>query len=161
MSATEPLIEQIAAALEAVLRGITVAAGWQIEVGDVIRPDRRGHFRGPQHWECVMLQEDPRAAEAQSSGVEQWETDFVIDLCIRPSDYETTAFDTLANRAAAQLRKAIMAATTLTAALGVLDYAVGPWSKLVEIEGAYGGITLTVTVQHWHAEGDPYTVPGE
>lgn len=157
---SEPIIERIAQALEAVLRGVTVAAGYQIQVGDVIRPDRRGNYRAPMHLECVLGQESSRLAADQTCGLENWETDFAIDLCLRPSDGQG-CYDTLANLGAADLRKALMVDRRLGGAIGVVDLTVGPPEKLTELEGSYGGIGITVTVAYRTAEGDPYRLPGE
>lgn len=153
-----PVVELIAQAIKAALETISVAAGYEVDVAAVHRPTRVGLAVAPAHMEIVLASGARTEAEESECGTERWHQEFLLDLVVRPSDDDDTPFDTWASWLESDVRKALHADRTLGGKC--IDLKAGPPAPLAAEDDTYEGWGLTVDVQYWTNEDDPYALAG-
>lgn len=147
---TEPIVEQIASALETRLRTISQANGYWDDLADVTRPRRQTIT--PRHRQIIILQ-SARTPEDGPCGHDQWTQPFQLHLVVRPPDNDNAPVDTHVNRLLADVDKALHAQPDW-ATLAIQWTLSGP-DPLPEDLGL-DGTTLTVNVSYRTLHGDPY-----
>jgi hypothetical protein len=157
----EPLVEQIAAALVAVLAAITVAAGYRTTVSGVVRP-RRLEDHAAADSGIALMQDDPEEdgeLESGAGGLKMWLQPFRIHCFLQISDADTTALDTRLNRFRSDVEKAIRANPTLG---GLATDAIvrPPESWIFKPNRSFEGVTVNVEIHYRTLENDPYTQGG-
>jgi len=159
----EPIVELIAANLAAAitnaLPAIRTAAGLTSAEGAVERPKRLVGESRPAHGLIVIAQEDmPRAGDPDYPGNPNavgYKQPFGVYCGYRPGDDATVALDTMLNRFAAAVAKAIMADPTRG------GNAIGPETEIEGVEylhddpsGTACGAMLRVAVTYRVSEKD-------
>lgn len=157
---TLPVLERIALAIKAVLEGITQANGYLIDIAGVLRPKRIGLDASPTHLQCVMLQIATRPADSPTSGADEYETDFGIDMAIRVTDDDPTAFDTYANLGEVEIGRAMLAEPRTLGGL-CLNMRMDPADRVKAAGGLYEGIGTVLTVEWRCQSGNMSKLLGE
>ena len=166
----EPIVEQIAVAIEARLLTITTANGYQVSVAGVLRPTQLGiDAVAPRHLMVAMAQLDARLDELKPAGrgpdgspLANWIQPWSIACFIQTSENSTDAADTLLNRLRSSVEKALMVdigwGPTPTTPLATETNIVGV--DLFRITaGGFVGASVIVEVSYRTLETDPYTQP--
>lgn len=150
-----PVIEQIAAALLAVLQSVTVANGYAIEFSEVVRPSRLGGYK-PAHLLCLLMGHEWRMDEANSPmGVVRRIAPFSATIILRPSDADATAIDTYRNVAMSAAEQALVADRRLGGL--AQDLKILEPLTLDPEDGSYTGVVVQFEVAYRHAHDDPHT----
>jgi hypothetical protein len=149
---SEPIIEQIAAALATSLTGITRANGYGLDVAEVKRPTR-GQPVTPKHNQIVMTQGQREPGQAPLNH-DQWIQPFTLFCIVRPDDRDPVPADTYVNRLEAAVQKRLKDDQATWAAI-VIDWDIAGPDPLPEDLGL-DGVALTVNVTYRTLAGDPY-----
>ena len=153
-----PIVEQIAAEMKATLEGITAAAGFALDVAEVIRPVRTGVALAPANYAIILLAGQEEAHEAVdlmgNPPARGWRQQFGLDLCLRVSESDRTPVDTLANLFAAEVETALMADRSRG---GLAIDTIRRGRDFLPPGDDYEGVTLFFDVIYRVAENDPYT----
>ena len=154
---SEPIVEQIAAALKTRIESVTVTNGYQETVSEVVRPSRASGEQAyvPQNNLVVILQDDPEEGDSPE-GLKAWIQPFALMAFAQLSDQASTPADTVLNRFAADLEKAIRSDPTFggLAYDAVIRPAFG-WVGKNAFTG-FEGITVNVDIYYRTLEDDPY-----
>ncbi len=149
---SEPVLEQIAVAMQAALEDIEGLAV-------VIRPKRTGLQTAPGDHTIVLTQGDAgRAREHDVVGNpagQGWMQQFLVDCYIRTSDADETAIETRLNRMIADVQ-AVVGGNVQWGGLAIDSEATGVLPIESE-DGQLEGSTLLVNVTYRVAENDPTT----
>jgi len=157
MPETLSIKEKITAAVATALEAITVANGYQIDVGEVVRPRRTGENYAPQAYGISVLQ----GAEEPSTGIEPstnppliaWDLQIQCDCMIRLSEASTTPMDKALNAFEASVRKCLMVNQNWG---GLALYTVlGPTIYPAANTGVEG-VTVMAYITYQVSELDPY-----
>lgn len=150
------ILEQIAAALETVLKGITVANGYTLDVGPVVRRTRVEGF-APEDRAIVLAQEDPEEdGEYEGGGsFRGWVQPFSIYCFRQASEKDLADLDTRINAIRADVEKAVRADPTLGAL--ATDTRVRVPDLWALKSAAFEGVTVHVDVHYLTKEDDPYS----
>jgi hypothetical protein len=157
---TEPILEQIALALVAVLEDIQGGSEYETTVSAVNRPTRLEDYT-PTHLAIALTQSDPEEDEDQegAGSLKMWIQPFQIHCFIQVSDKDETPIDTLANRFRADVEKAVRQDPTLGGL--ATDLRVRPpESWIFKSNRSFEGVTVNVEVHYRTLEDDPYTQGG-
>lgn len=157
--ADKPIIEQLCDEIVEALEAVTHAAGYDVEVNEVIRPKRTGIDAAPGNHDIVMIQGNAdRAREQDWEGVEFWSQRFELMLCLRQSDSSTEPIDDRLNRFAAAVHKKIYDeyGDTNFDDLAV-DVEETERSYATDSDGAYEAIVCGYDFVYRHKYGDPYS----
>lgn len=155
---SEPIVEQIAAALKTRIEGVTVALGYMTDVVQVVRPPRASGEAAyvPKDRLVVILQDDPEEGESPE-GLKDWIQPFALLAFAQVSDQATAAVDTTLNRFAADLEKAVRTDPTFGGL--AYDAVIRPrygWVGKNEFTG-FEGVTVNVDIHYRTTEDDPYS----
>ena len=168
----EPIVEQIAEAIEARLLTITTANGYQVSVAGVLRPTQLGiDAVTARHLMVAMAQLDARLDDLKAHPLDatpdgrplvHWIQPWSIACFIQTSENATDAADTLLNRLRCSVEKALMVdigwGPTPTTPLAYETNIVGV--DLFRITaGGFVGASVIVEVSYFTIETDPYTQP--
>lgn len=158
---SEPIVENIAAALFTRLESVTEANGYQ-QTLSAVRPKSTLGDIAPTHLRAVLLQDDPSpASESDVPGApfaQAWWQPFVICIYVRPSDGDSIPIDTRINRVWADVVKAITAPTAWhTFGAGAINARIDPPERFDHDDGAHEGVMIVVSVLYRTSETDPYT----
>ena len=168
----EPLVEQIAVAIEARLLTVTIANNYQVEVAGVLRPTQLGiDAIAPRNLLAVMAQLDARLDESKAHALDatpdgrpliHWIQPWAIALFVQTSETSSTPADTLLNRFRASVEKALLVdpgwGASPTTPLAYETRLIG--SDLFQLTaGGFVGASVIVEVSYRTLETDPYTQP--
>jgi hypothetical protein len=157
-----PVVERIAQAIEAALKGIKTARGYRLDVQDVLRPRRFDEDWSPKDLTIVLLQGNAEPNENFSlvgnPPIVAWDQSFLLDLIVVPQEAAGTPLDERLNLFDAEVVRAVMAdpqwadpqGTCLTRL--ACDTRLGGIQMWREAHGA----TRTVHVIYRTPENDPY-----
>jgi len=151
-----PIVEQIAEEIKATVETVTIANGYELDIGDVVRPTRTGITATPDNYGVILLQLDPARGDLDNPGnppALSWRQPFALDLCVRPSDTVTTPIDRLINIFSAEVVKAIMADVTRGGL--AIDTHLDELQFMRASDGTYEGVTMFIEVIYRVAENDP------
>lgn len=159
--ATNPVLEQIAGEILDALAEITVANGYQNDVGTILRPTRVGLTDGAALKSIghlsVMLDQDSvsrvLSVEGNGSAVE-WIANWNLFGFILPADNDATPIDTLANRFVGDIEKAVMQ-DPQRHDLAINTEVLGNVPFVFE-DGQFGGRVLRIAVTFRTLESDPF-----
>ncbi len=174
---SEPIVEQIAAAVETRLLTVTIDNGYQVDVAGVLRPPQLGlDSIAPQHLLAVMLQIDPHLDEPKNQPhglgpdigppLIHWVQPWAIALFVQTSERATppVAADTLINRFRASVERALMVdpgwGATPTTPLAYRSDLMPP-IYFGETAGGFVGCSVILEVGYRTLETDPYTQPNQ
>jgi hypothetical protein len=151
---SEPIIEQIAVAVSAVVNGVTVADGYH-QTLKAYRP-RRNDWSDvpPEDGNVLVWQVDDTPSDKAALSSREFEQEFSLIAMVLDSDTATTSIDTRINQVVSDLRKAFVAAATLGGL--AIDVVPGPSQKFDDGEG-FSGVTVGMVVHYRTAYADPYT----
>lgn len=149
----DPVSELVAAALKTKLETITVANGYTMDIGTVLRPASI-YVPIPDDLQVVMRQPADRIAEDSATMYEHHKQEFELFLMMRCGETDTVPIDTYANRFHAAVRKALRADVSLGGV--VVDLDVGDLQQ-VESEESIATYMLSVVATYRHADTDPYS----
>ena len=168
----EPIVEQIAVAIEARLLTITTANGYQVSVAGVLRPAQLGiNAVSARHLMVAMAQLDARLDELKTHPLDatpdgrpliDWIQPWSIACFIQTSENATDAADTLLNRLRSSVEKALLVdpgwGPAPTTPLAYETRLVG--ADLFKITlGGFVGASVILEVGYTTLESDPYTQP--
>jgi len=159
MPLQDPVLEQIAAAIKTRLETVTTANGYNYSLASVIRPPRYGPTTYA-NLTAVLMQEDPEVMgddpylEGNPVRV-QFACMFIVYLFHLPSDTSTDAVDTVLNRLAADVTKAVMTDQTF-GGLALPTTRVMPQQEFIPSQGAGCGVSVPIEVHYRVSELDPY-----
>ena len=171
----EPIVEQIAAAVETRLLTVTIANGYQVDIAGVLRPTQLGlDSIAPRPLLAMMLQIDPYLDDSKNHPkglgpdigppLIHWVQPWAIALFVQTSERATPPLpaDTLINRFRASVEKALMVdpgwGATPTTALAYRTDLVPP-IYFPETEGGFVGCSVILEAGYRTLETDPYTQP--
>ena len=150
---TYPVVERIALGLEAVLKSVTAAGGYQTNVTQVLRPVRLGIPAVPTDpFAVVMTQQDPKIEGHTNPGAIVWRQTFDLGLYIRVSEQDATPFDQLINMFIADAVKAVMAYRRR----GGLAINTEVQPPLMATLDKHEGVVMPIDVIYRVSELDPY-----
>ena len=167
----EPIIEQIAAAIEARLLTITTANGYQVSVAGVLRPTQFGiDAISPRNNLLVMVQADARLDEVKrhppgptGRDLIDWWQPWVIGCYVQTSESSTDEADKLMNRLRSSVEKALLVdpgwGPTPTQPLANETKLVTSEYFPIDPPGGYAGVAVVMEVSYTTLEKDPYTQP--
>ena len=147
---TEPLIEQIVAAVLVKLDALVTAG----TLASAERPLRVGLPDSPGNASAYLYQDDPDEAEDQEYGFKTWELPLVVALYARPSDTSATPVDTTLNRLRAAVEKQLLTDPTFGGL--AMDARVRAPLGFSAGDGAYDGVFVNLEVLFRTLENDPY-----
>lgn len=151
---SEPIIEQIAVAVAAVVNGVTVAAGYH-QTLKAYRPRRNDWADVPPENGAVLIwQSDDTPSDKPPLGSREFEQEFSLIAMVIDSDTATTSIDTRINQVVSDVRKAFVANATLGGL--AIDVVPGPSQKFDDGEG-FSGVAVEMIVHYRTAYADPYT----
>lgn len=155
MPETRSIKEQITAAVATALEAISVANGYQIDVGPVSRPRWTGENSTPENYSIDVIQGGmDRAPEydlASNPPIIGWRLSIACDCVLRLSESSTVAMDTAFNQFEADVQKCLMAEQTF-GGLAILTELgqVTPYAA-----GGFEGIVVWIHVTYRVSEDDP------
>lgn len=157
-----PVVELIAQELAARVATVTVANGYN-QTLSVVRPSGTARDVTPDNNRAVIFQDDPEPAEHDVPGnppLLSFRQTFYVVVYVRPSEAEATAIDTLINRAAADVVKAVRNSVTWHSFDGnAYNAAIGATMQFEHEDEAHDGIVIPFEIWYRHPENDPYNGP--
>lgn len=161
MAAQDPVIERIAQELARRVALVKTSAGYQ-QTLSVVRPAGTDRDVAPLNNRAVIYQNDPDPDEEHSAPgnppLVAFRQLFLVFVYIRPSEAVTVAIDTLINRAAADVVKAVRNTDNWhTFAGNAFNARIWPTSQFEHEDGEHDGIVVPFEVWYRHREDDPYT----
>lgn len=143
--------EQIVLGLVAAIRGVTAAAGYEVEIRTVDRVRRTG-YQGHEY-PAVNVMEGPELKQAGPASL----TSCFLTVSLEISVWEQTNLASAANKAMAAVMKAVLADRTLGGLAIDLDE-TGNKMFLDETDPTrpIGGFRVELSIEYRHAENDPY-----
>jgi len=161
MPETLSIKEQITAAVATALAGISVANGYQIDVGEIIRPRRTGENYAPASYGIAVIQDAAERATANDTmrdtlasnpPIIGWKLKIACDCVLRLSESSTVPMDKALNQFEADVQKCLMAEQTFgglvaLTELGETEYYAG---------NGVEGVAVTVYLTYYVSEDDPY-----
>jgi hypothetical protein len=142
----------VATALEA----ISVANGYQIDVGEVVRPRRTGENYAPASYGIAVIQGECERAEIydeqSNPPIIGWRLAIACDCVLRLSEASTTPMDKALNQFEAAVQKCLMADQTygglaILTELGPTQYSAG---------NGVEGVTVWAHLTYRVSDDDPY-----
>lgn len=155
MPETRSIKEQITAAVATALEAITVANGYQVDVGTVSRPRWTGENNTPEDYGIDVIQGSMERAPdydlASNPPIIGWRLGIACDCVLRISENATAAMDTAFNQFEAEVQKCLMAEQTF-GGLAILTELgeVTPYAA-----GGFEGIVVWVYLTYRVSENDP------
>lgn len=162
---SESIIEQIAATIAARIESVTLANGYWQDVSRVVRPTRSFEYTiednlvliEQQAWETL----DELSHEGNPVGQARRQF-FQISLFVVPPRTSATPVDTLINRLAADVEKAIALGGADPRWVHMDDLAIDArftsGTRFIHADGSSEGIDLILAVDYRTDEDDPYVV---
>jgi hypothetical protein len=153
----DPVIEDIAEALQTTLEGITTANGYTRDVADVIRQSRFYAQSVPDFsivlWQTRRDRTDPVEGNGQRLN---WDQRFDLFCVLRPTDQSETPQDRLMNLFVADVEKCLAADRTFGSK--AIDSWVESVQSIEDEEGKNIGAVITLLVQYRVQDADPTAV---
>jgi hypothetical protein len=154
-----PVVELIAQELAARVATVTEAVGYH-QTLSVVRPNGTQRDVAPDNNRAVIYQNDPEPAEHSPPGnppLVSFRQTFYVVVYIRPSEADATAIDTLINRAAADVVRAVRSSSTWHTFGGhAYNAAIGATMQFEHEDQAHDGIVIPFDVWYRQPENDPY-----
>jgi hypothetical protein len=160
-----PLVEKIALAIQAKLKAITRENDYQVDVSEVVRPNRLGSQWTPKHMGIEMLQGKPTmtGSAVGNPPVVEWVWPILLDLVVRVSEASETALDTVINVFMADVVQAMLSDVQwhTVPAEGGTAVPLAIDTRLADVEypppiSGIEGMTLTFDLTFRTAENNPY-----
>lgn len=154
----EPIIENIAAAIQTQLGKIKTQNGYATTVAGVVRPKRRADRTSLDN-NIVLEQGERRLPDSEANNRRTWVQPFLIHLVVRPGDSSTDPIDKLINRFVADVEKAFPEVNTPDWYVdGLIHHTLtgpAPLPDAEDFDGAEGA-TMILEVTYRHSLTDPY-----
>ena len=156
MPETLSVKEKITAAVATALEAITVANGYQIDVGEVVRPRRTGENYAPAGYGIAVIQDAAERAteydEQSNPPIIGWRLAISCDCVLRLSEKSTTPMDKALNQFEAAVQKCLMSEQTfgglvILTELGPTQYSAG---------NGVEGVTVWAHLTYRVSDDDPY-----
>lgn len=159
---SEPIVENIAAALFTRLQAVTTGNGYQQTLA-ALRPTSTARDITPMDLRAVLLQLDATPAEESdipgNPNAQAWWQLFVVCVYLRPSDTDSVPIDTRVNRVTADVIKAISApANWETFGGNAINARFPPPARFEHESGDHEGVCVFVDVCYRTDEKNPYNV---
>lgn len=163
-----PIVEQIAQAIVARVKGVTKAAGYDVTVRNVLRSTRENLTTG----NSIASVDDYSVVFAYGSAERNtalglpgnppaiaFNQQFELYLVLRPSDDNTIPLDQLAAIFYAEVMQGLTTDATYWVKWGglAIDTEIEGHEPIVTGDGSYCGWKVTLTVKYRVSESDPYT----
>ena len=157
MPETLSIKEQITAAVATALEAITVANGYQIDVGEVVRPRRTGENFAPESYGIAVIQDAAERAEIydeqSNPPIIAWRLAIACDCVLRLSEASDVPMDKALNQFEAAVQKCLMAEQTFGGLAILTD--LGP-THYPPAGGGIEGVTVWIYVTYRVSDDDPY-----
>ena len=156
MPETLSVKEKITAAVATALEAISVANGYQIDVGEVVRPRRTGENYAPANYGIAVIQDAAERAEIydeqSNPPIIGWRLAIACDCVLRLSEASTVPMDKALNQFEAAVQKCLMSEQTfgglaILTELGPIQYASGNGCE---------GVTVWCYVTYRVSDNNPY-----
>lgn len=155
-----PVLETIARAIKTRIEGVTVAAGYNVTIDEVVRPNRNGENIQPRDLLCILRQMDPEPPNYRDANPPrvEWRQPFAITLFAIQSDRDENASESYINTVLSDVMKAICTPTVWWQWNG--NAVISHWGAITfgdPIEGL-DSVLIELIVTYRTPETDPYTV---
>jgi hypothetical protein len=162
-SALLSIPERIALEIVERLELISLAASFDFDVVDVIRPDRTARNWTPKNFRILVVQgSEDRLPELDHEGNPPacaYQVEYQVKMFLRDLDKSETPHAVSENRAAGNIRKAITNSSDWYTFRDIALFAeFGSTEPFISNEGDHQGVSVPLTVTYRSSETDPFEV---